>query len=412
MKPSAAIAERALSERIRQTWRLRAVDDDLLAALGRHVLIAGRDLRNFGMELKHVDAGPLDLNDRQYEVLRRTRGDTPPFVFQFTAPPEHPWCFRIWALREDSLRALGRHPHVTVNESDAEAFTMALTIGRRFTTTLVSPSRYRRTRTANRRPGTCLECGAPVRSGEGYLLAPVDGSQWGVVHPTCNAALLSSVEITLDRGEPAYYLARFSDALVADDVWPAVIEPRDYSEPGLRPAHVDVAARYLKSAGVFDRAPAPVERRPELTLVRQRTSATEIAERVLEGIRRSRQSDDHREVERAVDEIEKRLTGRILRSPWVDEESLARLQRHAARLVNLAIPGPFAGSDASSTAQANFDAWPGHAIATWDWDAIRDAEAAAARKGAQMRRCEWCGNPMWLDQVERHHSCRPEESPT
>jgi hypothetical protein len=87
--PEAAAAEQAMSERIRSTWRLRAVDDGFQATLGRKVLIAGRDLRNIGMELKHVLAGPLDLNDRQFDVLRRTRGDTPPFLFQFV---DDPWC--------------------------------------------------------------------------------------------------------------------------------------------------------------------------------------------------------------------------------------------------------------------------------------------------------------------------------
>lgn len=402
MKSYAALAERNLSERIRQTWRLRAVDDDLQAALGRRVLIAGKDLRNFGMELKHIDAGPLNLNDRQYDVLRRSRQDVPPFVFQFTAPPEHPWCFRIWALRDDALEALGQHPCVTVTEHEAEAFTMALTMGTRFTTTVVTPSRFRPTTTMNKYPGSCLSCGTRIPTGQGICLAPVDGKQWAVVHPGCNTRPLASVEITLDEGEPAYYLAQFDDRLVTETVWPDVIPPRNYAAPPLKPSHVSQAARYLDVAGVFDRAPDTLTR-PELTLIRQQTSAAEIAERVLQRINDQRQADPSA-VANAVAQLETRLTDHILRSPWIDDQSLRRLSHHAERLIGMSIPGPFAGSDSGSSHRANLTQWTGFDIAEWDWTAIREAEALAKSKGSRLPSCDQCGKPLWLGQHGHHQS--------
>jgi hypothetical protein len=398
MRASAALAERALSERIRQTWRLRAVDDDLLDALGRRVLIAGKDLRNFGMELKHVDNGELDLNDRQFDVLRRTRADTPPFVFQFSAPPDWPWSFRLHALRKDSLEALGGHPYVTVTEREAEAFTMALTMGSAFTTTDVTPARFRRTEQANRYEGTCLACGGPVATGRGICLAPTAGTpRWSVLHRACDTTVdtLSTVEMVFAGGEPAVYLAHFADDLVADHVWPEVIPPHDYAEPPLRPAHVMTAARYLEVAGVFDRAPERVHRAPTLTVVRQRTSAAEIAERVLRQIRAERGDRvDTATVQRAVQDLASQVAQRR-RSPWIDEAALRWAGHHAAEVVASGRPGPFGrGSQ-----------WEGVDTAAWDWAAIRQAEANAQAKLARLPTCERCGGVLSLGQSNVHSSC-------
>jgi hypothetical protein len=351
MRPSAALAERALSERIRHTWRLRAVDDDLESALGRTVLIAGKDLTNFGMELKHVDAGPLDLNNRQFDVLRRTRSDTPPFVFQFTAPPAHPWSFRLHGLREDSLEALGGHTYVTTTERETEAFTMALIAGASFpfTTTVHTPPRFRRTDRPNGHEGTCLACGALVAPSAGVLVQALEPGRprWSVLHRNCglDAVSMSSLEVILDDGEPAYYLAQFDDELVADDIWPEVIPPADYAAPPLQPSHTGAAASYLRAAGVFDRAPALLHSRPALTVVRQRIDVAERAQRIVAEVRAQRgEPVDDASVQRAVRDIAAELR-RGRHSPWIDEAKLQWVAGRAPDVVARGVPGPFVGSD-------------------------------------------------------------------
>jgi hypothetical protein len=402
---SSAQAEQRLSERIRQTWRLRAVDNDLEHAFGRNVLVAGRNLRNFGMELKHVDAGPLDLNSRQFDVLRRTRSDTPPFVFQFTAPPTHPWCFRIWALRHDALDTLGGFPMVTVSEREAEAFTMALIMGSRFDTLVEDPATYMTTKKANRYPGACLQCGDWVPASTGLLLRPqADKSPWAVIHTACRQVALpslSTLEFTFDTGEPAYYLAKYDNELVPDEAWPEVLPPSSYDDPPLQPAYTAAARRYLRVAGVIDRTARPIiAERPQLRLVRQRTSAVEIAERVLRKARGENASPA--DIERAVSNLENQTTERILRQPWVDDASIERFARNSERLLNLRVPGPFVGRDS----RRNYDEWPGLSIATWDWEVIREHEARARAKAQKLPRCSICGSPMWLDQIETHYSCQ------
>jgi hypothetical protein len=473
-RSAAAMAEQALSARIRQRWRLQAVDDDLQAALGRRVLVAGRDLRNFGMELKSIEAGPLNLNDRQYDVLRRTREDTPPFVFQFTAPP-HPWCFRVHALRDDSLSALGRRPYVTLTEAQAEAFTATLVMGMNFTTTHVESTQFTPTERRNRYPGTCLVCGGPVGVGRGRLLQPITaGRPWAVEHEGCRSANASSVEIVFDEGEPAFYLGNFSNESVPEEVWPEVTPPGDYSAPDLRGTHIQEAARVLRLMGVLDEAPEPIPPRPQLTLIRQQTSAAEIVERVLARIREER-AGPKRDVEPAgpaqqlppsaivrcegcglVYELD--LLGAATGdqaaecddcgSPsyvialtddpvylagfgagWdahadalhqVKQQLADRIEdgpwvtQHARHVIRRPVPGPFSGSDRQwsygGPIRGDPDAEPD--FDNWDWEAIEEREQRARQKSAALPQCRICGQPMWLDQDGAHYACRNEDGHT
>lgn len=391
----------SLSERIRSTWRIHAVDDDLQRAFGEVVLVAGRDLRNIGMELKSVHAGPLDLNSRQFDVLRRTRIDTPPFVFQFTAPPDHPWCFRVWALRWDALECLDGRPCVTLSERDAEAFVMALTGGSRFfDRTIVTGPRFAMTERRNWYPGSCVQCGQRIDKGAGYLLEPERSGRRAVIHPACRGVRPATVEIGFDNGERAYWLASFDSRMAPEDAWPEVTAPRSYAESPLRPVHADAARQYLRLSGALDPAVDAATKPPQLTVVEQRLSATEICERVLRSIRDERPSTS--EVARAADRLEHEVTGRILRTPWVDEESLARMAASAERLIGMKAPGPFVGSDG----RHNFDDWPGIEVGFWDWTAIRSEEARAKAKASALPRCSACHDPLWLGQPGIHHTCR------
>lgn len=474
-RSAAAMAEQALSARIRQRWRIQAVDDDLRTALGRKVLVAGKDLRNFGMELKSVEAGPLNLNDRQYEVLRRTREDIPPFVFQFTAPPDYPWCFRIHALRDDSLSALGRRPYVTLTEAQAEVFTATLVMGVNFTTTHVESTQFTPTNRRNLYADMCLVCGGPVKAKKGRLLQPkVPGGRWAVEHEGCRSANAYSVEIVFDEGEPAFYLGKFSNRSVPADTWPEVIPPQDYSTPGLREPHVREAARLLKLMGVFDEAPEPIPPRPALTLVRQQTSAAEIAERVLARIREERAEPEY-EAEPAastqqmppsaiarcegcglVSEFE--LLGAApgdqvsdcddCDSPvyvialtddpvylagfgagWdahadavhqVKRQLADRIEdspwvtEHARDVIRRPVSGPFGGSDRqwSYSAPIRGDPDAETDIESWDWDAINEREQRARQKGASLPKCRICGRSMWLGQNGTHVACRNEDGQT
>jgi len=466
------MAERALSARIRQSWRLRAVDDDLLAALGRRVLVAGKDLRNFGMELKSVEAGPLNLNDRQYDVLRRTRADTPPFVFQFTAPRKHPWCFRVHALRDDALGALGRRPYVTLTEAQAEAFTATLVMGMNFATTHVESTQFTSTERPNLYRGTCLVCGGSVEAGAGLLLRPViDGGPWAVEHGGCRSANVSSVEIDFDEGEPAVYLGKFSNESVPADVWPEVVPPRDYSTPALREPHLEAAARVLELMGVLDEAPEPIPPRPELTLVRQRTSAAEIVERVLARIRdEGAEPGPDDEPAAPTQQLPPSAIARcegcglvceldLFGAATGDEvaacddcgssisvialaddpvylagfgagwdtlaDALHQVKRQLAdrikdgpwvtqqarRLIGRRVPGPFGGSDRQwsygGPIRGDPDAEPD--FESWDWDAIEDYERRARQKSASLPKCQICGRSMWLGQDGTHNACRNDD---
>lgn len=363
----AATAERACNERIRQTWRIQAVDDDLLASFGRSVLVAGQDLRNIGVELKPVEAGPLDLNDRQYSVLRASREDVPPFVFQFTAPPTHPWAFRIFALRRDSLDALKGRSHALATERQAEAFTMALVMGTRFTTTRHSVSRWTPTGGPNRYPGPCMECGALVKEGAGMLLRRRNGKGYQSAHKGCVGTGASSVEVVLDDGEPAYWLGKFNDTLPSNDAWPDVILPRDYSHPPLRPAHVDVAAAYVWTSGMLI-PEEPVIHRPDLRVVeggmRRRPGllrasgdldrivaeqSTDISDIAVTSMAELSGVDRHEvnpvqaaDAARAFSEV---VTERH-RALWLDARALVWSQRHAESVVRTGAPGPFGGREA------------------------------------------------------------------
>jgi hypothetical protein len=404
--PEAAAAEQAMSERIRSTWRLRAVDDDFQATLGRKVLIAGRDLRNIGMELKHVLAGPLDLNDRQFDVLRRTRSDTPPFLFQFV---DDPWCFRVWPLREDALEATAGRAFVTLNEREAEAFTFALVMGASFpfAVTEVEPQRFEVTRRPNKFSGYCIDCGGPIAQRRGWLARSSTRARWVVIHQQCAArtTMIPTISTGLDPRTSAEYLAHFDTTLVDDDVWPEVVPPRDYSDPPLRPASVLPAARLLRAMGVLDRVDGQPEviARPDLRIVPQRANAVAIVERVMRRIaaERGESAPSDAEIEAGVQRYERQVFTRIMRSPYIDEAALRSLQRTFARVVGTGRPGPFGGSGATRS----LDSWAGTDLRDWDWPAIWEEEEAARLKGLRLPRCGACASAMWAGQTDRHHAC-------
>jgi hypothetical protein len=132
---------------------------------------------------------------------------------------------------------------------------------------------------------------------------------------------------------------------VADNIWPEVIPPADYAAPPLRPSHTGAAASYLRAAGVFDRAPAPLHRRPALTLVRQHIDVAERARRIVAEVR-AKQGEpvDDASVQRAVRDIAAELR-RGHRSPWIDQAKLQWVTRRAPEVVARGVPGPFVGSD-------------------------------------------------------------------
>lgn len=280
----AAQAERALTDRIRARWRLHAVDDDLANSVDRRILIAGRDLTNMGMEFKSVDDGPLDLNARQYEVLRRSlRPGVPPFVVQFTNPPGNAWCFRLFALRDDGLDLVRHHPCLTLTEAEMEAFTMAAFCGGRWVSVDTAGRRYREILVPNRWAAPCISCSRTVQAGDGILLQPLDRpGPKQVQHQHCREAtdpLTLRVARTVifdamvDRADVDAYrfgmLHGLDDTLVSETVWPAVTPPRFYGMPELNQLHVADAQQFLAAAGVFDRAERPIEliRRSKLATV-------------------------------------------------------------------------------------------------------------------------------------------------
>lgn len=397
LSPAAAAAEQGMSERMRRTWRVWAVDDDIAAVTGRKVLVAGKNLRNIGIELKSVLAGPLDLNNRQYDVLRRTRDDIPPFVAQFTSPPQQPWGFRIFALRHDSLEALGGHAYVTLTERQAEAFVFTLCSGRNFPFTEVHTAMpFRHTSRTNQYPGSCVACGARVPEGQGLLLEQSDGRRWTTIHQGCSRAEMTipTVEVTLAGGAAAMYLAEFDDTPIPDDVWPKVVPPRTYQDAPRKPAFVIQAARYLDVVGALDRAPFATPR-PDLSIVPQPVPAESLVERALRVGKRQPPTD--RQIQKAVEDYELQATGHILRSAWVDNASLGQLETWAQRVVKMGIAGPFGGSKGSG---------PGVDIAEWDWPGIRANERAAREKIRRMPRCGECGQSMVLGQTVHHFVCK------
>lgn len=42
----------------------------------------------------------------------------------------------------------------------------------------------------------------------------------------------------------------------------------------------------------------------------------------------------------------------------------------------------------------------------FDWPGIRDLERRTREKADRLPKCRVCNQPMWLDQVGTHHSCR------
>jgi hypothetical protein len=267
-----AVAERAAAAHIRGTWwRVRAVDDDISSALDRVVLIAGRDLRNLGMELKANAAGTLDLNDRQFDSLRHSlRDGVPPFAAQFTHPPDDPWCFRFHALRQDSLDVLANHTYVTLSERHAEAFIATLVCGLRFVT-YTTPERTLLECGPTRYDGLCHSCGMPTRAGQSVLLKVlnVDTTIWLTEHDACRARSRADAagghwELT-DQGDT--HLAQFDARLVPAQSWARYVPPADYSMPPLREVHTTEARRYLTTVGAFDEQAGPVVTRRHLRLV-------------------------------------------------------------------------------------------------------------------------------------------------
>ena len=249
--------EIACSHRIRDQWRIHAVDDDYHRAVDRHVLVGGVDLRDFGFELKANSAGPLDLNSRQFQVQRATlREGVPPFVVQHTNPPEHPWCFRVWALRTDALRILDGRPWVTMSERQAEAFFCALCRGIEFTETHIATPERVELPQRNQWGGRCVECFRRVDPGDGFLFAKENGNPHRVEHARCRDAR-HTLQIK-DFDPEAFALAGLHTDLVARQIWSPVALPNDYSIPPLRPVFEKAARRVLEAFNVFNQDDAPI----------------------------------------------------------------------------------------------------------------------------------------------------------
>lgn len=250
---SAVAEELRVSRRIRERHRLAAVDDDgLLAVQERRLLVAGINLVNFGMEIKSVRRGPLDLNDRQYEVIRDQPEGRPPFVVQFTCPPDYPWASRWWPLRDDAVRALCSYSGVVMTEAEMEAFTYALTTGQSGTRTEVQSAewldRFENTFRTNARPQPCCACEHDVEPGDGTLLVPWGGDRRSpsVAHRACMAY---EVTVVTDNGLPAMRSLGLDTELPAMDVWPEVVPLNTpyNSPPRSRPAFTSAASSYVRA---------------------------------------------------------------------------------------------------------------------------------------------------------------------
>jgi hypothetical protein len=283
MDAAAARDEQVAAHRIRDRWRIAAVDDDLEAAAGRTVLIAGYDLRNFGMELKANEAGPQDLNGRQFVVLRATiREGLPSFVVQCCVPPEDPFSFRLHANNAAALEVLAGNARVTTNEQETESFFYALCHGLKLDTVVVPDRGGDLVEVGtNRHAQRCMFCRSWVLEEEGLLLRRWKKNGWLVAHRECRTARSYAAaehvdvvdEIVTARGTSVWNERNMIEQRVPLDTtfpsvqtWARYTPPDDYGTPPLRAPHLRNACAYLRAVGAFDRADTlPV--RPRLKVV-------------------------------------------------------------------------------------------------------------------------------------------------
>lgn len=261
---AAALAEQRLHRRA-QKWRVAAIDEDLQRALTGNVqLTMGFGLRNINAEFKSIAEGPIDLNGKQFEVLRATAAShVPPFAVQFTDPGfDQPWAFRVFPLRADALTYTDQRTWLLLSERDMEGWAWALTGGLSVsveTYTLKATGRY------NTHPGPCIDCQHRVEPMQGALfLESSRGKVWRVAHIGCPTAEMhhdptrpgrvhAELSAELDRYHLDYLDQSFDSRLPDDAVWPRVILPRSYATP----APVSPFQNgYLRLSGALDRMSA------------------------------------------------------------------------------------------------------------------------------------------------------------
>jgi hypothetical protein len=219
---------------------------------------------------------------------------------------------------------------------------------------------------------------------------------------------------------------------------------------------------------VLEEAPAAIPRRPQLTLVRQQTSAAEIVERVLARIRQDRvdatdpvgwaapeeqlpavalggcegcglvyeldllgaeTGDQVAECDDCGASVQVIAFGddpiylagvgagweahaRALRR--VKEQLTPRIRdgpwavQQAQQILGRAVPGPFGGSDRqwSQGGPIRGDPEAETGFEHWDWPAIEEREQRARQKSASLPKCSVCSQPVWSgDGRTTHGTC-------
>jgi hypothetical protein len=270
------VAERVLSQRVRDTWRVYGIDDDLARVEDRVELTLGTRRGNVRLEFKSIHDGPLDLGGAQFVTLRAvTTPAVAHFVAQFTHPPEHPWAFRLIANNESALEAMVGYPLLVLSERDTEGFIFALTTRGMAEplATFTTPATF--TTRTNSFAGPCFVCSTTVRAGAGWLVSirgrwrPACRSHHGGQRDAYGSVLFEragsvstgwSSDPELDR-----LLGQFDTRLPDDEVWPEVTTPRAYDVAD-RGSNLTGGRAYLRANGCLPVERAPVLTRPKLVI--------------------------------------------------------------------------------------------------------------------------------------------------